>query len=131
MIDYCNYLFNALITMHADGTFQAIDKDVGYGSDVHYRMTKGNTTLFNVTKDGLVSAKPLRIDTKNKGHYEITVEALNKEVPYTHCHFKNCTQIITINIQVSCVRNKWASLREHLSSMSGGRGLQTAKRRPA
>ena len=111
MIDYCNYLYNALITMHADGTFQAIDKDVGYGSVVHYRMTNGNTHLFNVTKNGSVSAKPLWIDTKNKGHYEITVEAINEERPYTHCHFVNCTQIITVNIQVSCVRNNGASLR--------------------
>ena len=110
MIDYCNYLLNAFITMHDDGTFQAIDKDVGYGSVVHYRMTKGNTTLFNVTKDGLVSAKPLWINTKNKGHYEIAVEAINKEEPFTHCRYVNCTQIITINIQVSCVRNNWASL---------------------
>ena len=113
--------------MYADGSFQAIDKDVGHGSVVHYRMTKGNSTLFNVTKDGLVSAKPLWIDTKNKGHYEITVEAINEEMPYTHCHFKNCTQIITINIQVSCVRNKWASLGEHLSSRSGGEGVANSK----
>ena len=111
MIDYCNYLFNALITIHADGTFQAIDKDVGYGSVVHYRMTKGNTTIFSVTKDGLVSAKSLWIDTKNNGHYSITIEAINEEEPFTHCHYVNCTQIIAINIQVSSVRNNGACLR--------------------
>ena len=93
----CHYNYCILLK-----TFQAIDRDIGNGSTVNYAMREGNRSIFDVATNGTVSAKPMIIDSRNGGHYTIIIDALNEEEPYTKCDNINCTQNITVYLQVGC-----------------------------
>ena len=79
-----------------------MDNDIGIGSAINYRLKDGNFSLFNVTKDGNVSARALWIDKANRGRYTFVIEAYNDN-EVIQGYLKNCTQTITIFIQVGCI----------------------------